>query len=105
ESGADRARLESAVHHAVLTARVAALAAIAGPVRLFHQLAERARIPVLQQVARALPAEDVVGGVPPGRALKVALPHQKLEEERRLVELPAPLRRLQHARKEPVGTL
>src|SRR5206468_752824 len=52
-----------------------------------------------------LPAEDVVGRVPPRRALEVALAHEELEEEWRLVELPATLRMGQDPREQLVGAL
>src|SRR5882724_4579179 len=93
------------MHHAVLAAGIAALAAVRSPVRLLHQLAEGPGIPVLEEIAGPLPAEDVVGGIAPGRALEVALAHQELQEEGRLVEAPAPLRRAEHPREQLVRPL
>src|SRR3990172_3738510 len=83
--------LEPAVDHAVLALRVAALPPVVFPARRLQELLEALGVPFLQQVAGALPAEHVEGWVPPGRALVVALPHEELEEERRLVEPPAAL--------------
>src|SRR5256885_14084128 len=62
-------------------------------------------LPLLEEVAGTLPAEDVVGRVPPGCALEVARAHEELEEEGRLVELPAALRIRQDAREQLVGPL
>src|ERR1700732_4341022 len=65
----DRSPFEAAVRHAIVTARVAPHA-VALPVRILHQgaIAGSAAF-VGEQVARPLPAEDVVGGIAPGRAL------------------------------------
>src|SRR4029079_15677753 len=96
EGVVDGGGLVAAVHHAVLALVVAGLAAVLLPARRLHQLLERRRVALLQQVAGTLPAEEVVGGVAPRRALELLLAHEELQEERRLVELPALLRVLQH---------
>src|SRR5258705_11329277 len=83
ESGVDGGGLVAAVHHAVLALFVAGLAAVLLPARRLHQLLERRRVALLQQVAGALPAEEVVGRVAPRRALELLLAHEELQEERR----------------------
>src|SRR2546430_2354399 len=95
--------LVAAVDHAVTALFVAALAAVVLPLRGLHQLLERRRVAFLKKVARTLPAEHVVGRVAPRRALEVALAHEELEEQRRLVELPAALRPRQDLGEELVG--
>src|SRR5947199_100284 len=91
--------LVPAVDHTVPALVVAALAAVVLPLRGLDQLLERRRVTLLEEVAGPLPAEHVVGRVPPRRALVVALAHEEVEEQRRLVELPAALCR----RAAPVG--
>src|SRR6266581_7422814 len=93
------------VHHAVAALLVAAAPAVVLPARGLQQLLEARGIAFLHQVAGALPAEDVVGGVAPRRALEVPLAHQKLQEQRRLVELPPALRVRQERGEEVVGAL
>ena len=83
------ARLVAAVHHAVLALRVAALDAVVRPLGLGDEFLERVVVALLQEVARLLPAEDVVGRAAPRGALEIALAHEELEEERAHVELPA----------------
>src|SRR5262249_24438831 len=78
----------TAMHHTVLALVVAALAAVLLPLRVFHQFPERLRVTFLQQITRFLPAENVVRGVAPGRALKVVLALEEYQEQRREVELP-----------------
>src|SRR5207247_8816208 len=68
---------------------VAAPAAVVLPLRRLDELAEGGRVALLQEIAGALPAEHVVRRVAPRRALEVLLAHEELEEQRRLVELPA----------------
>src|SRR5213593_2271276 len=97
--------LVAAVDHTVTALFVAALLAVAFPPRGLQQLLEGRRVPLLEEVAGTLPAEDVVGRVPPRCALEVARAHEELEEEGRLVELPAALRIRQDAREQLVGPL
>src|SRR4029453_1195004 len=78
----DRRGLEPAVDHAVAALRVAAPLPVTLPPRALEQVLEAPGVAFLQQVAGALPAEDVEGRVPPGRALVVPLPHEELEEQR-----------------------
>src|SRR2546426_6304157 len=97
--------LVAAVDHTVPALVVAALAAVVLPLRGLDQLLERRRITLLEEVAGPLPAEHVVGRVPPRRALVVALAHEELEEQGRLVELPAALRARQDPREQLVSAL
>src|SRR5882757_10519745 len=76
------------VYHAIRALRVAGLRAVILPLGGVEQLLERIHVPVLQQIARLLPAEDVIGWHAPRRASIGSLAHQKFEEELRLVELP-----------------
>src|SRR5206468_10525989 len=55
-----------------------------------YQFGEGVGVAVLKQVARLLPAEDVIGRHTPGRAAVMPPAHQELEEQRALIELPAP---------------
>ena len=75
--------------HAVGALGIAAGPAVAFPVGLLHQLPEARRIPLVEQVAGPLPAEEVVGGRAPGAAFELPVAFQKLEEHRRLVEPPS----------------
>src|SRR5947209_427016 len=97
--------LVPAVDHTVPALVVAALAAVVLPLRGLDQLLERRRVTLLEEIAGPLPAEHVVGRVPPRRALVVALAHEELEEQRRLVELPAALRARQDPREQLVSAL
>src|SRR6185437_4026543 len=85
-----RGGLVAAADHAIGALGIAAGRPVLLPPGGLEQLLEGLGVAVLQQVAGTLPAEDVVGGGAPGRALVMALAHQELEEERRHVELPAP---------------
>ena len=80
-------RLVAAMHHAV-----GALLVIAGavrvPVRLVHQLAKRLRVAFAEQIAGALPAEDVARRIAPRRALVFLVAGEKIEEQARLAERP-----------------
>src|SRR5271155_2972762 len=78
--------------HAVLALGIVALVAVVVPVGQFEIFLERADIAVLEEVARFLPAEDVVGRAAPRRALEIEVALEELEEERREVEAPALLR-------------
>src|SRR6266852_8267370 len=79
----------TAVYHAVRALRIAGLRAVILPLGGIEQLLERIHIPVLQQVAGLLPAEDVIGRHAPRSASIGSLAHQKLKEQLRLIELPA----------------
>src|SRR5262249_45160224 len=84
----DGSALESTVSHAIVAARIAT-DAIASPVGLLHQLAEAAGVTLIgSEIARTLPAEDVVGGIAPRRALIGSIAGQKIEKQGRLVETP-----------------
>src|SRR5262249_33324169 len=76
------------MNHAITAARVTALMAVLFPFGCLDQFLERLCVTVIKQVARPLPAEDVVIRVTPGRALVITLAHQEFQEEDRLVELP-----------------
>src|SRR5690606_9396938 len=91
------------VNHAVSTLGVLACLAIVGPLGGFHQLLEAVGVTFLKQVARLLPAKEVVGGNAPGCALVVALAHEKLKEQWRLVEVPLALAVGQNRFKEFFG--
>ncbi len=66
-----------------------ARAAVARPVRRFHQFAERFAVPFANQVAGPLPAEEVVRGIAPGRAFEFEPALEEFKKQRRLIELPA----------------
>ena len=70
------------------------------PLRTFHQFTERLRVALLEQIAGLLPPEDVIGRIAPGRALVLPPPHQEIQEQRRLIELPALLRAPQNTGKQ-----
>src|SRR5581483_8445703 len=98
-----RGGLVPAVHHAVTALVVAALLAVVLPRRGLHQLLEGAGVTLLQEIARPLPPEDVVGRVAPRRALEVVLAHEEAQEEGRLVEPPPLLGPAQHLAEQVVG--
>src|SRR5713226_7417764 len=81
----------TAMHHAVRAFRIAGFRAVALPLGGVEQFLERIHVPVLQQIAGLLPAEDVIGWHAPRSASISSLAHQKLEEQLRLVELPTRL--------------
>src|SRR5690242_9756560 len=60
-------RFIAAVHHAIGAFLVIARA-VGVPVGLVHELAERARVALAEQIARTLPAEHVARGIAPWRA-------------------------------------
>ena len=91
------------MHHAILALGIAALHAVAFPSGVFHEFLEGVVVPLLQQVARLLPSEDVEGGTAPRSALKVALTHEELKKERAHVELPALLAIGKNHLKELIG--
>src|SRR5882762_8607104 len=98
-------RLVAAVHHAVTALLIAAAPPVVLPARGLEKLLEGRRVPLLEEIAGPLPAEHVVGGIAPGRALEVLLAHEELEEQRRLVEPPPALRIREHLREELVRAL
>src|SRR6185436_19776436 len=61
------------VNHAVRAFGIAALCAIVLPRGCFHQLDECSSIAILEQIARFLPAKDIVRGHPPRGAIVVNL--------------------------------
>src|SRR2546425_2240963 len=87
------------MYHAVSALLVPA-GPVVVPVRVLDELLERRGVAVLEEVTRLLPAEDVVGGVAPRRALVVHLAHEEVQKERRLVEPPAALGLVQDAREQ-----
>jgi hypothetical protein len=93
------------VHHAIAALRIAAGVAVVVPARVVDQVQEGCLVAVLEQVARALPAEDAEGGIAPGRAVVVARAGQELEEERRLIEAPALRAVLEQLPEQVLGTL
>src|SRR5690606_23528604 len=59
------------------------------PIGRLHQLLERRRVPFVdEQIARLLPAEDVVRRVRPWRALVALISGEKVEKQARLIEMP-----------------
>src|SRR5262245_46366772 len=68
-----RRGLVPAMHHAIAALLVAAAPPVVLPPRRLQELLEARGIAFLHEIAGALPAEDVVGRVPPRRALEVAL--------------------------------
>src|ERR1700733_362737 len=85
----DGGTLEAAVRHAVITGRVAA-DSIALPVGVLHQRAKAARVAFIgEQIAWSLPAEEIVRGRAPGRALIRLVTCEEVEEQSRMVEGPA----------------
>src|SRR5215469_4455612 len=84
-------RLIAAANHAVGALGIAAGHAVLFPLRRLEEFLECLRVAVLEQVARPLPAEDVVGRRAPRRALVLAVAHKELEEQRRHVEFPVGL--------------
>src|SRR5205814_10155923 len=101
----DRRGLVAGVHHAVTALLVAAGTAVLLPRRRLHQLLEARRIAFLEQVAWALPAEEIERRVAPRRAFEFLPAHEELQEERRLIELPPLLGILQHRAVEVVRAL
>src|SRR5690606_915705 len=84
----DRRALVAAMRHAVVALRIAARAVLL-PVRRLHQLLERRRVPFVdEEIAGLLPAEDVVRGIRPRRALIALIPGEEIEEQARLIEAP-----------------
>src|ERR1044072_270380 len=81
--------LVAAVGHAVVAARVLAPAVLV-PVGLLDQLAVGGDVSVAHQVAGPLPAEERVVGDAPGGAREVGPALQEVQEERAVVEPPAP---------------
>jgi len=87
------------MHHAVGTFLIPR-GPIVIPDGCLHEFTERFGIAVLEQITRLLPAKYVVGRIAPGRALVLPPAHQKIQEERRLIELPARFRFPENTRKE-----
>src|SRR5580698_9779941 len=88
ESVDDRRGLITAAHHAVGAFWIAAARTILFPLGGLHELFEGLSVTILQKVAGLLPAEDVVCGRAPRRAVVVAIAHEKLEKQGRHIELP-----------------
>src|SRR5437867_12289328 len=98
-------RLVAAVHHAVAALLVAAPPPVVLPAGGLEQLREARGVAFLEEIAGALPAEDVVGRVAPRRALEVLLAHEELEEQRGLVEPPPPVRIRENRREQIMSAL
>ena len=77
--------------HAVAAFLVAASVAVLVPFGGFDQFLEGGDVAFLQKKAGLLPAEDVVGGVAPGRALVIDVALEEFEEVGGEVEFPVPL--------------
>src|SRR5690242_5974675 len=60
------------VHHAIGALGIATLAAVILPLGLTQKFGVGISVAVLHQVTRFLPAEDVIGGYAPGRAVVIA---------------------------------
>src|SRR6266478_1497034 len=74
--------LVAAVNHTVGTLRITRFRAIVLPFGGIQQLLEGVRVAVLEQIARLLPAENVVRRHAPGCAGISPLAHEEFEEER-----------------------
>src|SRR6202140_6022403 len=84
----DRRSLESAMRHAVVAARIFAYA-VFFPLSVLDQRPVARRVPLIgEQVARPLPAEYVVGGIAPRRALIGLVAGEKIQEQRGMIERP-----------------
>src|ERR1035438_3358467 len=86
QTGVDAQRgrgFEAAMYHAVLAPRVVA-GAVTFPGRLGHQAFKCLVMTVRDQIARALPALHVIGGVTPGGTREVVFTPEKLKVERSL---------------------
>src|SRR5690606_39336838 len=80
--------LVAAMRPPVVALRIAARAVLL-PVRRLPQLLERRRVPFVdEEIAGLLPAEDVVRGIRPRRALIALIPGEEIEEQARLIEAP-----------------
>src|SRR4029077_14768317 len=75
-------RLISAMDHAIAAAGIPAGATIVGPIRRIDQFLEGLRVTFVEQVARLLPAENVVGRIAPGRAFELPIALQELQKQR-----------------------
>ena len=69
------------VDHAVAALWVSGCFAVVVPFHGVEQFLKGIDVAFLQQVAGSLPAEDVVCGVAPRSAFKVAAAHQELEKQ------------------------
>src|SRR5579883_456486 len=86
----DGRALEAAVRHAIVATPVAA-DAVALPLGVLHQGAIGGGIALIgQQVAGALPAEDVVRRIAPRGALVALVAGEEVEVQARVIEGPAP---------------
>src|SRR5262249_41037555 len=89
----DRGPLKPAMCHAVVTAWITP-DAVAVPGSLLHERAVgRGASLVGEEIARPLPAKEVVGGIAPRGALISLIAREKVEEQARMIERPAPARR------------
>src|SRR5438094_7237523 len=83
-----RRRFIPAVHHAIRAMRIARLRPIVGPLGFANQLVESFCVAILKQITRLLPAENVIGRHPPGRAGIMPLAQQEFEKPRRTIQTP-----------------
>src|SRR5271166_1731018 len=82
-----RRRLVAAMRHAVGALLIAA-GPVAVPVRRLHELLERRRISLAEEIAGLLPAEHVAGRHAPRRAAEVAVAGEEIEEQGRVQKTP-----------------
>src|SRR6201987_2829295 len=85
--GRRRRRLVAAMGHAVGTLFILA-GAVGVPIGGLHQLLEGLRIALAEQIAGLLPAKAVARRHAPGRALKILVPSQEVEEQAGMHEIP-----------------
>src|SRR6202041_3342761 len=90
------------MHHAIGAFLVIA-GAVGVPVGLLHQLLEAAGIAFAEQVAGPLPAKIIAARAAPRRAVTSLVSGEEVEEEARLVELPARLSRFLRVTAEDVA--
>src|SRR5258707_13384720 len=84
----DRRTLETAMRHAVVTSRILADSVLI-PLGVIDQRLVARRIPLVGvQGARALPTEDVVGGIAPWRALVGLVTGEEIQGKRGVIARP-----------------
>src|SRR4051794_25278871 len=77
-------RLEAAMDHAVFAAGIVAAAQLV-PIGQLHEVLMRLVMTIGDQIAGALPATNVAGGICPGGAFQIALTAQEFEIDRRRI--------------------
>lgn len=91
------------MHHAIGALRIAAFVSVVFPLRFIEQLLVGFRVAFLQQVTRALPAEDVVARHAPRGAIIVNIALEEFEEVRRQIKDPRFLAAAQDGAEEFLG--